>query len=144
MVRSYFFVGLEEFTVFVLGIAVRHAGDVVADDAVWPLFLQALLASRMQLFGTRQVDLKQRPDEAARLVGHAHDPVVAVQFFLEEKPQLLAERPHLGRERDEETLPRGRVPDAPRPRAADGARGLAQQVRGLAGGESPGDLGGAG
>src|SRR3989338_2044112 len=75
---------MEESEVLVLGIAVGHTSDIVADPPVYALFFRPGLEVWGELSGIGHKGLKEFFHEASGLIGHTGHPVVHVHVLTEE------------------------------------------------------------
>src|SRR5205809_7088358 len=87
----YICIGLKQAQVFILGVAVGHARQVVADRALQRTSQRPPRVTLGELLRNAAVFIKQRPQEAAALGVPADDTVVAIDT-------LVTERLHSSRE----------------------------------------------
>src|SRR5581483_914626 len=76
-------IGLKKPEVFVLGITVGHAGEIIADGALQDGLLGTLRIALGQLFGRPAILGKNLLHEPPTLGRHAHDPMMSVDSLMQ-------------------------------------------------------------
>ncbi len=80
--------------VFLLGEAVGHPRDIVAHHSRQRVAFAPASKARRQQFRKAAKLVKQRPNDSASLVLHAHHPVMAINPLVEKLLELGLERGH--------------------------------------------------
>ena len=75
--------------VVILAETVGHARDVIADDAMDALFVDAGCESRWKHRGVRNISVKQLLDKPSCLGVHSHKPMMTVNTFEQKCFQLV-------------------------------------------------------
>src|SRR5439155_18392591 len=88
-------IGLEQAQVFVLGIAIGHAGQIIAHGSLHLAVPSPPAVALRQLPGRPAVLLEKKPEKALTFVRHAHDPVMAIDAPVQELFERRFEGPQL-------------------------------------------------